>query len=43
MKKYVFISVQDLFECLPYKGKLKEPRSHFFRGYLEGVSRRFLG
>jgi predicted hydrocarbon binding protein len=31
------ISVQDLFECLPFKGKYKEGRSHFFRGYLTGV------
>jgi len=31
------IKVQDLFECLPFKGKHKESRSHFFRGYLTGV------
>jgi predicted hydrocarbon binding protein len=31
------ISVQDLFECLPYKGKLSQTKSHFFRGYLTGA------
>ena len=31
------IKVQDLFECLPFRGKHKESRSHFFRGYLTGV------
>jgi predicted hydrocarbon binding protein len=31
------ISVQDLFECLPYRGKLSQPKSHFFRGYLTGA------
>jgi len=31
------ISVQDLFECLPFKGAANESRSHLFRGYLVGV------
>ncbi|KPV64438.1 MAG: hypothetical protein AOA65_0970 [Candidatus Bathyarchaeota archaeon BA1] len=31
------IKVEDLFECLPFKGKYKEGRSHFFRGYLTGA------
>jgi len=31
------IEVQDLFECLPFKGKQRETKSHFFRGYLTGV------
>lgn len=31
------IKVQDLFECLPFKGKHKEAKSHFFRGYLTGA------
>jgi len=31
------LSVQDLFECLPFKGAVKESRSHLFRGYLVGV------
>ena len=31
------IRVFELFECLPFKGKLKESRSHFFRAYLEGA------
>jgi len=31
------IRVYELFECLPFKGKLKEPKSYFFRGYLEGA------
>jgi predicted hydrocarbon binding protein len=29
--------VEELFECLPFKGKAKESRSHLFRGYLVGV------
>jgi len=33
----VTINVQELFECLPFKGKNKEGKSHFFRGYLAGV------
>jgi len=36
-KNEAVIKVYELFECLPFRGKLKEPRSHFFRGYLEGV------
>ena len=36
-KDEAVIRAFELFECLPFKGKLKEPRSHFFRGYLEGV------
>jgi len=31
------IRVYELFECLPFKGRLKEPKSHLFRGYLEGA------
>jgi len=31
------VEVQELFECTPYKGRLKEARSHLFRGYLSGV------
>lgn len=31
------ITVQDLFECLPYRGKDKQPKSHFFRGYITGI------
>ena len=37
MYKRQIIKVYDLFECLPFKGKLMVPRSHFFRGYLAGV------
>jgi predicted hydrocarbon binding protein len=33
------ITIRDLFECLPFKGKSKETKSHFFRGYLTGVFR----
>jgi predicted hydrocarbon binding protein len=33
----ITIRVQDLFECLPFKGKLRETRSNFFRGYLTGL------
>ncbi|MEM3395542.1 MAG: hypothetical protein QXT12_05995 [Nitrososphaerota archaeon] len=31
------VSVKDLFECTPFRNGTKECRSHFFRGYLEGV------
>ena len=31
------LSMQDLFECLPFKGAAKECMSHLFRGYLVGV------
>jgi len=31
------VEVKDLFECLSLKGKCKEAKSHFFRGYLNGV------
>ncbi len=33
------LRVHGLFECLPFKGREKEARSHFFRGYLEGAFR----
>lgn len=33
----VVVEVEDLFECFPYKGSMKEPQSIFFRGYLDGV------
>jgi predicted hydrocarbon binding protein len=33
------IIVQDLFECLPFKGKHSKANSQFFRGYLTGVFR----
>lgn len=31
------VSVRDLFECVPFRNGAKECKSHFFRGYLEGV------
>lgn len=31
------VAVKDLFECLPFKGKQRESKSQFFRGYLTGV------
>ncbi len=31
------VTVKDLFECTPFRGSSKECKSHFFRGYLEGV------
>jgi len=36
-KTEVTINVQELFECLPFRGKYKEAKSQFFRGYLTGV------
>jgi len=31
------ITVQDLFECLPFKGRHNKAHSQFFRGYLTGA------
>lgn len=31
------VSVKDLFECTPFRNGAKECKSHFFRGYLEGL------
>lgn len=31
------IRIQDLFECLPFKGQSKEARGNLFRGYLTGA------
>jgi len=36
-KRRVTVTVTDLLECLPLKGTMTEPASHFFRGYLEGA------
>ncbi len=37
------IRVYELFECLPFKGKEKEAKSYFFKGYLEGVLAKIFG
>ncbi|MEM1994737.1 MAG: V4R domain-containing protein [Nitrososphaerales archaeon] len=37
------ISVQGLFECIPFKEKCKDGKSHFFRGYLVGVLKQLFG
>lgn len=37
------IRVYELFECLPLKGKEKEVKSYFFKGYLEGVLSKIFG
>ncbi len=31
------VSVRDLFECVTFRNGSKECKSHFFRGYLEGI------
>ncbi|MEM4311401.1 MAG: V4R domain-containing protein [Nitrososphaerales archaeon] len=36
-KSLAEVKVEELFECLPFKGKEKEARSQFFRGYLAGL------
>jgi len=36
-KVEITIVVQELFECIPFKGKNRDPKSQFFRGYLAGV------
>jgi len=36
-KPSIKIKVYDLFECLYFKGKLKESNSYFFKGYLVGA------
>jgi predicted hydrocarbon binding protein len=33
----ITVAVHDLFECLPFQGKMTKPTSHLFRGYLTGV------
>jgi len=42
-KNEAVIKVYELFECLPFKGKLKEPRSHLARGYIAGVFKAIFG
>ncbi len=39
----VEVEMQDLFECLPFRGKGKESRSQFFRGYLSGLVSGLIG
>jgi len=39
-KTEVTITVQELFECLPLRGRYKEAKSQFFRGYVAGVLNR---
>ncbi|MEM0358526.1 MAG: V4R domain-containing protein [Candidatus Hadarchaeales archaeon] len=39
----VEVEMQELFECLPFKGKGKESKSQFFRGYLSGVVSGLIG
>lgn len=36
-KRHAIVTVTDLMECLPLRGTVTEPASHFFRGYLEGA------
>lgn len=42
-KFLVEVEAEGLFECLPFKGKLKEPNGLFFKGYLTGVLTVLLG
>jgi len=36
-KVEIIITVQELFECAPFKGKNRDAKSQFFRGYLAGT------
>jgi len=42
-KAEAIITVQELFECIPFQGRSKETMSQFFRGYLAGVFSQFFG
>lgn len=42
-RKEAVVRAFELFECLPFKGKLKEPRSHLARGYIAGVFKAIFG
>jgi hypothetical protein len=42
-EKRAVIRIDNLFECLPFKGKRKEPTSCFMRGYIVGVARQLVG
>lgn len=42
-KFLVEIEAEGLFECFPFKGKLKEPNGLFFKGYLTGALTVLLG
>jgi predicted hydrocarbon binding protein len=41
--KKVMLVVNDLFECVPFKGKQENAVSQFFRGYLTGICRQIYG
>lgn len=41
--KKVTLKVNDLFECMPFKGKQDNAVSQFFRGYLAGICRLICG
>jgi len=40
---YVVVEAYDLFECTPFKNKLKEPNSQVFRGILAGIVEEITG
>lgn len=41
--KKAMLTVNDLFECMPFKGKQDRAVSQFFRGYLAGICRILFG
>ncbi|MEM2980509.1 MAG: V4R domain-containing protein [Thermoproteota archaeon] len=41
--KKAVLTVNDLFECMPFKGKQDRAISHFFRGYLAGICQTLFG
>ena len=42
-KAEAVIVVQELFECIPFRGRSREAKSQFFRGYLAGVFSQLFG
>ena len=42
-KKESTITIRELFECMPFQGRSKRSKSHFFRGYLAGVLSQLFG
>ncbi len=37
LERMIMVKAVELFECMPFKGKLEEPNSHIFRGILAGI------
>ena len=42
LKPIILVKAYELFECVPFKGKLEEPNSQLFRGVLAGMAEEVL-